>query len=107
MKKTVAVILQPGSHWDYSKGVREQAFWDEHAKFVDDLFARGVIVMAGPFTPEGTGALVILNVQTPEEAHTIYANDPWKHQGILHVAEAREWTIFLDAHDRAGIPVTS
>jgi len=97
MKKTVACFMQPGPNWDHSKGVREQAFWDEHAQFIDDLFARGVVLMAGPFEPEGTGALVILNVETPEEAYAIYANDPWKHQGILHVAEAREWTIFLDA----------
>lgn len=99
MKKAVAVFLQPGPNWNHSKSVREQAFWDEHARFVDDLFARGVILIAGPFEPEGTGALVILNVNTPEEAHAIYDRDPWKQQGILHVAEARKWTIFLDRRD--------
>lgn len=99
MKKTVAVFMQPGPNWDHAKGVREQPYWDEHAQFVDDLFARGVLLIAGPFEPEGTGALVILNVNTPEEAHAIYERDPWKHQGILHVAEAREWTIFLDRRD--------
>src|SRR5215831_11319151 len=52
MKKTTAVFLKPGAQWDYSKGVREQAHWDEHARFIDDLFARGVILMVGPFTPE-------------------------------------------------------
>ena len=99
MKKVVAAIMQPGPNWDYSKGVREQAYWDEHAQFIDDLFARGVVLMAGPFEPEGTGALVILNLKTPEQAHAVYANDPWNHQQILRVAEAREWNIFLDAHD--------
>jgi len=102
MKKAIAVFMQPGPNWDRSKGVREQAYWDEHAKFVDDLFARGVILLAGPFEPEGTGALVVLNVQTTEEAHAIYANDPWKDQGILFVADAKEWTIFLNAHEQAG-----
>ena len=99
MKKVIAVILQPGRHWDHAKGVREQAFWDEHAQVIDDLFARGVILMAGPFEPAGTGALVILNVNTPEQAHAIYDHDPWKHQGILRVAEAREWIIYLDARE--------
>ena len=99
MKKAIAVLLQPGPNWNHSKGVREQAFWDEHAQFIDDLFARGVILMAGPFEPEGTGALVILNVNTCEEALGIYDNDPWKHEGILQVADARNWTIFLDARD--------
>jgi uncharacterized protein YciI len=101
MKKTIAVFLEPGANWDHTKGVREQAYWDEHAQFVDDLFARGVLLMAGPFAPEGTGALVILNVATTNEAHSIYADDPWKHRDILHVVEAREWTIFLDANDQA------
>ena len=64
--------------------------------------ARGVILLAGPFEPEGTGALVVLNVQTTEEAHAIYVNDPWKDQGILFVADAKEWTIFLNAHEQAG-----
>ena len=99
MKKTIAVFMQPGPNWDYSKGVREQAYWNEHARFIDNLFARGVVLMAGPLAPEGTGALVILNAETPEDAHAIHAKDPWKDKGILQVADAREWTIFLDAHD--------
>ena len=92
--------MQPGPNWDHSKGLREQAYWDEHAQFVDDLFARGVISMAGPFEPQGTGALAILNCATPDAAHAVLENDPWKHQGILHIAEAREWVIFLDACDK-------
>jgi len=88
--------MKPGPNWDPTKGVREQEYWDEHARFVDDLFDRGLIMLAGPFVPEGTGALVILNVETTEEAQALYANDPWAHQGILHIADARVWTIFLD-----------
>ena len=93
----VALIMKPGPKWDPTKGVREQEYWDDHARFVDDLFDRGLIMLAGPFVPEGTGALVILNVETTEEAQALYANDPWAHQGILHIADAKEWTIFLDA----------
>jgi uncharacterized protein YciI len=94
--KKVALIMQPGPNWNYDRGVREQAYWDEHARFVDDLFDRGLIMLAGPFVPEGTGALVILNVETTEEARTLYANDPWAHRGILSIAEAIAWTIFLE-----------
>jgi len=89
--------LRPGPNWDSSRGVREQQYWDEHARFVDDLFERGVVMLAGPFAPDGTGALVILNVETADEARAIYAADPWAHQQILLTAEAKEWTIFLDA----------
>jgi hypothetical protein len=97
VKKTVALFLRPGPNWDSSKPVREQRFWDEHARFVDDLFERGVVMLAGPFAPDGTGALVILNVETVDEARAIYADDPWAHHQILLTAEAKEWTIFLAA----------
>ena len=100
MKKTIAVILEPGPNWNYSKGVREQAYWEEHARFIDDLFARGLILLVGPFAPEGTGALAILNVETTDEARAIYAKDPWADKGILLTADAREWNIFLEARDR-------
>jgi uncharacterized protein YciI len=100
VKKTVAVILRPGSRWDPNKGVREQPSWDEHAQFIDDLFARGLIMLVGPFVPEGTGALAILNVETVEEARALYANDPWASEDILHVADAKEWTIFLDEREK-------
>ena len=100
--KKVALILKPGPNWNYERGVREQEHWDEHARFVDDLFDRGLIMLAGPFIPEGAGALVILNIESAEEARALYANDPWARQGILLVAEAKEWTIFLDARHSAN-----
>ena len=100
MKKTVALFLRPGPNWDSSKGVRDQQLWDEHAQFVDDLFARGLIRLAGPFAPEGAGALVILNIETADEARVIYAKDPWASQQILVTAAAKEWTIFLDQSDQ-------
>lgn len=56
-------------------------------------------MLAGPFAPDGTGALVILNVETANEARAIYADDPWAHQQILLTREAKEWTIFLDSRD--------
>ena len=96
MKKAIAVFLRPGARWDHSKSVREQVYWDEHARFVDNLFERGLIMLAGPYAPEGSGALVILNVESVAAARAVYANDPWAHQDILLTADVKEWTIFLD-----------
>ena len=96
MKKTIAVFLRPGARWDHSKSVREQAYWDEHARFIDDLFERELIMLAGPYAPEGSGALVILNVESVADARAIYADDPWAQQDILLTADVKEWTIFLD-----------
>jgi len=102
VKKVVALFLQPGPNWDLSKGIREQQFWDEHAQFVDDLFDRGLVMLAGPFAPDGTGALVILNVETANEARAIYSADPWAHQQILLTADAKEWTIFLECRHESN-----
>jgi len=52
--KTIAVFLRPGSQWNPDLPVREQAYWDEHARFVDALFAAGTVILAGPFA-DGSG----------------------------------------------------
>jgi uncharacterized protein YqcC (DUF446 family) len=39
MAKTIVVRLRRASQWDSEKPVREQAYWAEHARFMDALFA--------------------------------------------------------------------
>jgi hypothetical protein len=48
MKNIFVVISSAGPNRDFSKGTREQAFWDEHAKFIDRLVDKGFILMGGP-----------------------------------------------------------
>ena len=101
MKTLVAVRLSHGARWDPAKPVREQAFWDEHARFMDALFAAGKVVLGGPFADD-SGTMLVLAAGSVEEARRMLAGDPWAHQDILHPAEFKEWTIFLDARTRAG-----
>jgi uncharacterized protein YciI len=100
VKNSVAVFLRRGSRWNPAKPVREQAHWDDHARFMDALFDAGQVILAGPFTDD-SGSMVILATGSVEEARGIFAKDPWARHDILVLAEAREWTIFLDARDRA------
>jgi hypothetical protein len=37
MKNLFVAIWSAGPNRDPSKGTREQPFWDEHAKFIDQL----------------------------------------------------------------------
>ena len=99
MKKTIAVFMRHGSRWDSDKPVREQAYWDDHAQFMDALFDAGEVVLGGPFA-DGTGSLVILNAESPEAARAIYRDDPWTKHDVLVVDDAKEWTIFLDSRKR-------
>jgi uncharacterized protein YciI len=99
MMKTIAVFLRPGSNWNPELPVREQAYWDEHARFMDKLFDEGSVILAGPFA-DRSGSMVILIAESPEAAIAIFREDPWAHHDILVAVDAKEWTIFLDAREK-------
>ena len=90
-----AAFLQPGSLWDPNKTAREQAFWDEHARYMDAIFETGVIVLGGPFA-DRTGSLVIVKAANANQVWEMYREDPWTIQDVMKVADVKEWTIFLD-----------
>ena len=92
------VVDRPaGSEWVAGKGAREQPLWPEHAAFMDDLFARGLIALGGPFL-DGSGAMVVLRVESEAEARKLLAPDPWCSGGrdVQGIGRIRPWTIFLD-----------
>ena len=99
MKKTIAVFLRHGPRWNPELLVRKQAYWDEHARFMDALFDSGDVILAGPFADD-SGSMVILSAESVETARAIFRDDPWAHQDILLIDQAREWTIFLDARNK-------
>ena len=93
--------MVPGTGWDPSEESRGQRLWAEHAAFMDDLFDRGLIELAGPLA-EG-GALVVVRSESPQQVRSWFDADPWTVHDILPVREVLEWTIFLDR--RAGKPL--
>jgi uncharacterized protein YciI len=95
-----AAFMRPGSQWNPDKPVREQPFWDDHARYMDAVFETGVIVLAGPFA-DRSGSLVILAVDSAERVRELFRRDPWTEQDVLVVADVKEWTIFLDARTRS------
>ena len=99
MKKAIVVLLHHSANWNPDKAVREQAYWDEHARFMDSLFDAGKVILAGPF-PNERGSMVILAVESVESARAIFQDDPWARHDILVAREFKEWTIFLDARDK-------
>ena len=87
--------MGPGSGWDPAVGSRGQLFWDEHAVFMDDLFARGLLELAGPLA-DGSGALVVVRSESVDEVRGWFEADPWSVHDVLPVREVREWTVYLD-----------
>jgi uncharacterized protein YciI len=99
MKKTFLAISSAGPNRDFSKGTREQPFWDEHAKFIDQLVDDGFILMGGPLVDKGGlpyGALLIVNAEDENEVREKLKNDPWFEKGILKLESVRRWEIFID-----------
>jgi uncharacterized protein len=96
MENTFVVISSAGPDRDFSKGTREQPFWDEHAAFIDKLVADGFILMGGPLVDEG-GSLLIVNADDENEVGEKLKNDPWREHGILKLESVKRWQIFIDA----------
>jgi uncharacterized protein YciI len=99
MKRTFLAISSAGPNRDFSKGTREQPFWDEHAKFIDQLVDDGLILMGGPLVDEGgmpRGALLIVNAEDENEVREKLKNDPWFEKGILKLESVKRWEIFID-----------
>jgi uncharacterized protein YciI len=95
MKNNFVVISSAGPNRDFSKDTREQAFWDEHAAFIDQLVDDGFILMGGPLVDEG-GSLLIVNAEDENEVRQKLKNDPWMQQGILKLESVKRWQIFVD-----------
>jgi hypothetical protein len=104
VEERLFVVDRPaGAEWVPGLGAREQPLWDEHAAFMDDLFARGVVYLGGPFL-DGSGALVVLRASDAAEARALLADDPWCSGGrdVQGIGSVRPWTIFLDGRAPAA-----
>jgi uncharacterized protein len=90
----VVVRFRAGPTWT-SGPPDDQPGWDEHAAFVDDLVARGIMVMGGPFADYSGSATVLENV-TEEEARALVAADPFVANGVFVVDDVRAWNVYVD-----------
>ena len=101
MKNTFVILWAPAAAWAPGKTVREQAYWDEHAEFMDRLFENGTVVMGGPFS-DGTGSLVIVEAEDIDEVSTLFAQDPFVLHQIFSLRGLKQWQLFLDARQKVS-----
>ena len=101
MKNTFVILWAPGAAWAAGKTVREQAYWDEHAEFMDRLFEEGTVIMGGPFS-DGTGSLVIVEAEDIDEVATLFAKDPFVIHQIFELRSLKQWQLFLDARQKVS-----
>jgi uncharacterized protein YciI len=99
--KTFLVIRSPGPRWVAGLGPRSQPLWDEHARFMDELFNGGLIVLGGPFA-DHSGAVLVCEAANAADVRAALLPDPWVVNDIQDIGEIREWTLYLDARVQLG-----
>jgi uncharacterized protein YciI len=62
-----------------------------HRELLADLHNRGVVLAAGPWD-DGSGALLVLDVETEDEVDQLLADDPYYRSPGLTVTSKRRWT---------------
>jgi uncharacterized protein YciI len=63
----------------------------KHRELLADLHERGIVRAAGPWE-DGTGALVIFDVQTEDELDKLLAEDPYYGSPGLTITSKRRWS---------------
>jgi uncharacterized protein YciI len=94
------VRRERGGPWDWSRDMREQDGWDEHARFMDALVEEGFIVLGGPLEGD-RDVLHVVEAPSKEAIHERLAEDNWERNGMLRTTSIEGWTLLLDGRDRA------
>jgi uncharacterized protein YciI len=92
------VRLERGGPWDWSRDLREQAGWDEHARFMDGLVDDGFILLGGPLEGDRE-TLHVVEAPSEEAIRERFAQDNWAANGMLTVQRVERWTILLDGRN--------
>jgi len=90
-----AVRLERGGPYDFSRDLREQDGFEEHARFMDSLVDEGFIVLGGP-VEGGRETLHAISAPSEEAVRERLAQDNWAKNGMLRVKSIERWTILLD-----------
>jgi uncharacterized protein len=93
-----------GPTWDHARGRREQAGWDDHATFMDELAEEGFAVLGGPIGEgDGENVLLIVDADGEDAIRARLAEDPWFNT-VLRIESIRPWSVWLrsDAADLSG-----
>ena len=94
MKKLFLLTHAPGAGWVEGKARTEQTGWRDHADFMNDLAARGFVVLGGPINDRE--ALLAIDAPDEETIRSVFEADPWHENKVLTIKEIREWTILLE-----------
>jgi uncharacterized protein len=89
-----AFVYAPGPQWLAGRPVTEQNL-SAHRAYVGELYARGRVLLGGPFLDDAGGGFAVVRAEGRDEASTLLAADPAIREGIL-TGIVRRWHAVLD-----------
>ncbi len=69
-----------------------------HREYLTSLLEKDKLVACGPFTDD-SGALIIYEAPTAEEAEALVQNDPFNKNGVFVKYELRPWKAVMANHN--------
>jgi uncharacterized protein YciI len=87
---TFLVVYRPGPAWLPGQPVAAQPL-AEHFRYMVQLYEAGVLKLAGPFTDD-TGGALLLTVKDEAQAREVVANDPAVKTRVF-VSELHPWRL--------------
>jgi len=83
-----------GGPYDFSRDMREQEQWKEHAAFMNALVDDGVVLIGGPLEG-GLEVILVCSAPTEDALRRRLAEDPWVHSGMLTAKSVERMTVAL------------
>ena len=89
------IRVERGGPWDWSKDMREQKGWDEHAAYMDAIFEEDWLLLVGPLE-DTRYTLWVVEAASEEEIRSRMGEDPWSANGMLRPVSIERWNIVMD-----------
>lgn len=83
-----------GGPYDFSRDMREQQQWKEHAAFMNALVDDGVVLIGGPLEG-GVETLLLCSAPTEDALRRRLGQDPWVRSGMLTAKSVEQMTVAL------------
>ena len=89
------IRVERGGPWDWSRDMRKQDGWDDHAAYMDGIFEEGFLLLAGPV--EGKKETIwVVEAESEDDIRRRMAEDPWAANGMLTPIRIERWDIVMD-----------
>jgi uncharacterized protein YciI len=95
-----AVTREAGPEWLDGKGAFDQPGVNEHAAFMNDLAAKGLVLCAGPLAGSENDrirVLLVADANTENEIVEHLAADPWEQARRITTTSIEPWILRVGA----------